>query len=394
MFANGRPYLAIPGPSVMPDVVLREMHRAAPNIYAGELVDITAKSLEQLKALAGTKHGVAIYIANGHGLWEAILSNAFSAGDHVLVPATGMFGHGWADVAAGLGLKVEVMELGMSAAVDPDVLEQRLRADTGHSIRAVLAVHTDTSTSLRSDIPALRAAIDRAAHPALLLADCMASLGCEPFHMDDWGVDLMMAGSQKGLMTPPGIGFVFVGPKAAALREKTTVSRYWDWKPRTDPEAFWQHFFGTAPTHHIYGLHAALNLIEQEGRDAVWARHEGLARAIWAAVEAWGTQGAMRLNVTSPAHRSHAVTAIEIGGEDGDRLRAWCEQVGGVTLGIGLGREPASAFFRIGHMGHVNAHMVLGALAVIDAGLKALDIAHGPGAVEAATGVIARLSQA
>lgn len=167
------------------------------------------------------------------------------------------------------------------------------------------------------------------------------------------------------------------------------VTGYWDWRPRADPQEYYQHFDGTAPTHHIYGLRAALDMIHAEGIEAVWARHAVLARAIWAAFDAWSAEGPMRLNIADPAKRSHAVTSVTLGGNDADRLRNWTEQVAGVTLGIGLGREPASAYFRIGHMGHVNAHMIMGVLGTMDAGLKALQIPHGAGALEAAARVIA-----
>ena len=239
----------------------------------------------------------------------------------------------------------------------------------------------------------LRAAMDAAGHPALLMADCVASLGCDRFEMDAWGVDVLVAGSQKGLMVPPGMGFVFFSPKAAAHRPDR-VSRYWDWTPRARPEMYYQYFGGTAPTHHIYGLRAALDMIHAEGIEAVWARHERLAKAIWSACEIWGQAGGLRLNVADRAHRSHAVTSLALDAPDGTRLRQWLEANAGVTLGIGLGmgteEDPkGDGYFRIGHMGHVNAHMVLGVLAVMEAGLSALDIPHGSGAVEAAAATLA-----
>ena len=394
MLSNGRPYLAIPGPSVMPDRVLNAMHRAAPNIYTGELIDMTASILPDLRAVARTDHQVAIYIANGHGAWEAALSNVVAPGDMVLVLATGRFGHGWGEMADGLGVAVETLDFGDEQAVDLGAVEKRLAQDKDGRIKAVLAVFVDTSTGIKNDIKGLRDVMDSSGHGALLMADCIASLGCDRFEMDAWGVDVTIAASQKGLMTPPGLGFVWFNPKAAAVRaQMPRVSRYWDWTPRANPDGYWQHFDGTAPTHHLFGLRAALNMIKEEGLENVWHRHETLARAIWAACEVWGQGGPLKLNVANPAQRSLAVTSIGIGSPDGDRLRAWLEQVAGVTLGIGLGREPADAYFRIGHMGHVNAHMVLGVLASLDAGLKALDIPHGNGAVAAATQLIADASR-
>ena len=392
---HGRPYLAIPGPSVMPDAVLQAMHRPAPNIYAGSLVDLTKSLMPDLRRVARTAHHVALYIANGHGAWEAALSNVVAPGDKVLVPATGRFGHGWGDMAAGLGVEPQFIDFGKQTPWDLDQVAEALRADKAHEIKAVLAVHVDTSTSIRNDVPGLRKVLDELGHPALLMADCIASLGCDVFEMDAWGVDVMVTGSQKGLMTPPGLGFVFFNDKADAARQALPrVSRYWDWSPRANPEEYYQHFAGTAPTHHLFGLRAALDLIHEEGIENVWARHQVLARAVWAAIEAWGDGGPMALNMTDPAHRSHAVTAVRIGAPHGTALREWVDQNLGLTLGIGLGMAPPGdpawhGFFRLGHMGHVNGHMIMGLLGGVDAGLKALDIPHGPGALEAAAGVIA-----
>ncbi len=395
MFANGPAYLAIPGPSVMPDRVLRAMHRAAPNIYTGELHDLTHGLFPDLKAVAKTEHNATIYIANGHGVWEAALSNVVGEGDTVLVLITGRFGEGWGEMAAGLGATIETINFGDSAAVDPAQVEAALRADTEGRIKAVLTVFVDTSTGVRTDVKAVRAAIDAAGHDALLMCDCIASLGCDRFYMDDWGVDITVAASQKGLMTPPGIGFVWYNDKADRVRGgMTRVSNYWDWRPRTDATHYFKFFNGTAPTHHLYGLREALDMIAEEGLDAVWARHENIAQAIWEAIDVWGSDGPMQINVPDPEQRSRAVTSVRLEEGQGNQLRAWCEQKMGVTLGLGLGRDPASAYFRFGHMGHLSGHMVMGVLGTVDAGLKALNIPHGSGALEAASAVLARAAGA
>ena len=392
--SNGREYLAIPGPSVMPDRVLRAMHRASPNIYEGALPEMVAGMIPDLKAVARTTHNVAIYIANGHATWEAALSNVVAEGDKVLVMANGRFGHGWAEMARGLGCEVEVLDFGRSGPVDPEALVTPLQADSEQRIKAVLVCHTDTASTATNDIAAIRQVIDRVGHPALFAVDCIASLGCDRFEMDAWGVDVMISASQKGLMTPPGLGFVFFNDRAAQVRQRMPrVSRYWDWVPRSAPELFYQYWSGTAPTHHLYGLREALDMIAEEGLEKIWARHETLARAVWAATDVWGQEGPLRLNVSEPSHRSHAVTSLAIEAPNGTRLRHWTEKNTGVTLGIGLGMETeedphSTGFFRIGHMGHVNAHMVLGVLGSIDAGLKALRIPHGRGALEAASEVI------
>lgn len=392
--ANGRQYLAIPGPSVVPDEVLQAMHRPSPNIYAGELVDMVPGLVTDLCKIARTQHNVAIYIANGHGVWEAALANTIAPGDKVLLAVTGSFGLGWGNVASGLGAEVEVIDFGRKTPIDPARIAEALRADTGHTIKAVLSVHVDTSTSLRSDLAAVRAAMDDVGHPALLMADCMASFGCDRFEMDAWGVDVMITGSQKGLMVPAGLAFVFFSDRADACRAGLkTVSPYWDWRPRVDPDVFFQYFFGTAPTHHLYGLRTSLNMILQEGIEHVWARHARLAQAIWAACETWGESGALQLNAQERAHRSHAVTALKLDAPDATRLRDWVEQNLGLTLGIGLGMAAPGdpewhGYFRLGHMGHVNGHMILGLLGGIEAGLGALSIEHTPGGVAAAAAVI------
>lgn len=393
--AQGREYLAIPGPSVIPDAVLQAMHRPAPNIYAGALVELTHSLMPDLKRIARTQHHVAIYIANGHGAWEAALSNTIAPGDRVLVPATGRFGHGWGEMAKAIGANVDVIDFGRNATFDVARIAETLGDDKDHSIKAVLATHVDTSTSVRNDIASLRAAMDAAGHPALLMADCIASLACDPFEMDDWGVDVMVAGCQKGLMVPPGVSFVFFNDKAAQVRAAMPrVSNYWDWVPRANPQEFYQHFGGTAPTHHLYGLRAALDLIHSEGLDNVWARHARLAQAIWAACDVWGQGGPLRLNISDPPLRSHAVTSLSLDKPQGTALRNWVSDNIGLTLGIGLGMSDdddpgGDAYFRLGHMGHVNGQMILGLIGGIETGLTALDIPHGRGAVDAAAAVIA-----
>ena len=205
----GRDLYLTPGPSVMPDAVLAAMMRAAPSIYGGPLVDLTESILADLKQIAGTTHQAAIYIANGHGVWEAALANIFAPGEKALVIDTGNFALGWANVARLLGVDVSFLHFGTDRAADPEALMHALRADATHAIKAVLCTQTDTASSARNDIAALRAAMDAAGHPALLMVDCVASFACERFAMDDWGVDVMLTASQKGLMCPPGLGYVF-----------------------------------------------------------------------------------------------------------------------------------------------------------------------------------------
>lgn len=394
--AQGRSYLAIPGPSVMPDAVLQAMHRAAPNIYAGELVDMMPGLVADLKRVARTKHHVAMYTGNGHAAWEAALANVIAPGDMVLVPATGRFGLGWGEMARGIGAETQIIDFGKQSPIDLDRMAKVLVDDTDHQIKAILAVHVDTSTSIRNDIAALRGVLDTAGHPALLMADCIASLGCDVFEMDAWGVDVMVTGCQKGLMVPPGMSFVFFNDKAHGVRESMQrVSKYWDWTPRAFPDHFFEYHGGTAPTHHLYGLRVALDMIHAEGMPQVWARHALLARAIWSACEAWSAKGSFGMNVKDPAHRSNAVTSLRLEAPQATALRDWVEGQIGLTLGIGLGMaepdDPAwHGYFRLGHMGHVNGQMIMGLLGGIETGLTALGVEHGTGALDAAAEVLAR----
>ncbi len=394
--ANGRHYLAIPGPSVMPDRVLQAMHRAAPNIYVGELPEMVAGIVPDLKAVARTTHHVAMYIANGHGAWEAALVNILSRGDRILVLGTGRFCLGWGDMATAMGVEAQVIDFGTRADIDMARVAEVLEADTAQRIKAVLAVQVDTSTSVKNDIKALRDTLDAAGHPALLCSDNIACLAVDDFHMDDWGVDLMVTGSQKGLMTPPGMAFVYFNDRADALRATAgLVTPYWDWRPRVDPQEFYRYFNGTAPTHHLYGLRTALDMIvHEEGLDNVIHRHSVLAEAVWAALEVWGQAGPIRPNIEAREKRSHAVTTVNFGPGNGKKLRDWMTAQAGVTLGIPLPHSQAKGtgiddYLRIGHMGHVNTHMVLGVLASLQAGMAALQIPHGPTGLEAAIKVVA-----
>jgi alanine-glyoxylate transaminase/serine-glyoxylate transaminase/serine-pyruvate transaminase len=371
--ARGRPVVSIPGPSVIPDRVLNAMHRPMPNIYEGDLVDLSEGLLEDLPGIALTRGQPFIGICNGHGAWEMALTNTLSRGDRVLVLESGRFAVGWGEMAKVLGLGVEVLNAPPRRGVDPAAVEDRLRADTGHEIKAVLVVQIDTASSVQNDIPALRAALDAAGHPALLMVDCIASLGCVEYRMDDWGVDVTVAGSQKGLMVPPGLGFVWANAKALeAHRHADLVTAYWNWTARMDRSKHYLRYCGTPPVSHLYGLREALDMLLEEGLDAVWARHRVFADAVRAAVEAWASHGGIEFNITDPQARSDAVTTILTGGIDAARLRALAERQAGLTLGIGLGDWEGAAF-RIGHMGHLNPPHVLGTLATVEAVLHAME---------------------
>ncbi len=388
--ANGIRQLSIPGPSVLPEAVLTAMHQPSPNIYGGDLVDLANSLYPDLARVARTAGDAIIYIGNGHAAWEACLCNTLSRGDHVLALLTGRFTLGWMDVADNFDLNFDTIDFGNRGPLDPEQVADALRQDSKHKIKAILVVQTDTASSVRNDIKALRQAIDRVGHPALLMVDCIASLACEPFEMDDWGVDVTVAACQKGLMTPAGLAFNFIGKRAwEAYKRADLKTGYWDWDRRVNGKIFYQKFCGTPPSHHLFGLRKALDMLLEEGIEAVWQRHTVLASAVWAAVDRWQTDGSISCNIIDPSHRSTAVTAIRTGDNNATNLRAWCEQEAGVTLGVGLALDGVldtqpENLFRIGHMGHLNVPMIMGTLGAVDAAMKALGYSHGDGALEAA----------
>ena len=325
------------------------------------------------------------------------MSNIATANDHILVVATGRFAHGWAEMARKLAIKVDVVDFGKNRALDIEVLAKKLKSEPKTKYKAILMTHVDTSTSVKNDILNVRKKLDEINCSALLAVDCIASLACDKFEMDKWGVDIMVAACQKGLMVPPGIGFVFFNERARERQKQIPhVSSYWDWEPRINPKFYYEYFCGTAPTHHIYGLRTALDMIKNEEIENTWKRHEILSRAIWAAIDKWSLDGDMSLNVKDPIERSHAVTSIRLGGKNGTKLRQWLQTKSGLTIGIGLGMsEPGDpngdGFVRFGHMGHVNAQMVMALLGAVEAGLNAIEYKHGNGGLEAASKVLSSI---
>jgi len=379
----GREFLAIPGPTTVPDEVLNAMHRPAVDIYAGPLLALTDSLLRDVARVFCTKGRAYIYIANGHGAWEAALTNVLSRGDKVLVLESGRFAVGWGNNAARMGVEVEVLKGDMRRAVRPEEVQARLRADRHGSIKAVLVAQIDTASGVVNDIAAIGEAIRAAGHPALLMVDAVASLGCMPFEMDAWGVDVAMSGSQKGLMTPPGLGFVAANDRAREMHKTAGLrTPYWDWTDR-DGDAHYQKYAGTPPEHLLFGLRAALDLLFQEGLENAFRRHRLLAEAVRRAVSVWAEKGAIGFNITDPRERSDTVTAVLAIGCDPEAIRGYCDRNCGVVLGAGIG-ELSDKAFRIAHMGHVNAPMILGTLSVVEMALAALGVPHGRGGVQAA----------
>jgi alanine-glyoxylate transaminase/serine-glyoxylate transaminase/serine-pyruvate transaminase len=387
--ANGRQFLSIPGPTNVPVEVLAAMQRPAMDIYAGEMIALTDSLMADLKKVFRTSGRVYIYAANGHGGWEAAFTNVLSRGDHVLVLESGRFARGWGEMAEMMGVKVELIEAGWRRAVDPAAVEERLKADKSHAIKAVLVVQIDTASGVVNDIPAVRKAMDAAKHPALLMVDTVASLGCMPFDMDGWGVDVAMSGSQKGLMTPPGLAFVAANACAREVHNTAGLrTLYWDWTFR-EGEIHYQKYCGTPPEHLLFGLRKAIDMLLAEGLESAFRRHALLAEATRRAVAKWAEGQVLAFSIPEPGQRANSITCILMQGREPQPLLDYARDKCNVVLGVGLGQLSGKAF-RIAHMGHCNAPMVLGTLGAVEMGLNALGIPHGAGGVQAAVEYLGR----
>ena len=387
---RGKGFLNTPGPTNVPDRVLSAMHTPAVDLNDPRLLDTVASCFEDMRTVFRTREGrIFMYITNGHGAWEAALVNVLSPGDRLLVPETGNFSAGWRDVAAAYGAEIEEIPNDWRKAIQPAQIAERLAADKDKKIKAVLLVHTDTAVGITADVKAVREAMDKIGHPALLMVDTIASLGTVDFRMDDWGVDVAVAASQKGLMMPPGLGFVAAGPRAIEAHKKATAPRrYWDWGARLEPESY-RKFCGTAPEHHMFGMRAALDMLLEEGLENAFRRHQMLADATRAAIEVWSKANVLSFNAVNPAERSNGVTTILVAdGYDGAAIREVAREVFQTGLGGGLGKLNGKAF-RIGHMGDMNEPMLLGALSAVEATLSYLDIPYERGGVDAAIRSIA-----
>jgi alanine-glyoxylate transaminase/serine-glyoxylate transaminase/serine-pyruvate transaminase len=380
----GREILALPGPTNMPDEVLQAMHRPALDIYSREMVDLSDGLHRDLSNLFATKNKSYIYISNGHGAWEGALSNVLSRGDKVLVLESGRFAIGWGNAATLMGAEVEVLKGDWRRAVRAEEVEARLRQDKAHEIKAVLVAQVDTASGVYNDIEGIGRAIRATGHPALYMVDAVASLGCMPFEMDKWGIDVAMSGSQKGLMTPPGLGFVAASDRAQAVHKTANMrTPYWDWTEREGTEHY-RRYAGTAPVHLLFALRRAIDMLLDEGLEHVFLRHRLLAEAVRRAVAVWAEGQTLGFNIDEASERSDTVTTVTMAnGHDPAKLQRYCTEKCGVVLGTGIGDLQGKAF-RIAHMGHVNAAMILGTLGVVEVGLNALKMPHGKGGMEAA----------
>ncbi len=386
----GTRFLHSPGPTHIPDEVLNAMHRQPMDHGDPRLDEVIASIEASIKRLLQTRESdVYMFASNGHGAWEATVENLLAPGQTVLIPGTGHFSESWAVQTEAVGRRVIRTPFREGYPIDPNEIEQALRADTRHEIVAVFAVHTDTASSSTSDLAAMRAAIDAAKHPALFVVDVVASLGAAPFAMDALGINVAVGASQKGLMSPPGMGFVAVDRRAGEIAAGNPGPKfYWDWG-RRNSEFSYKKFCGTPPQNLLFGVEAALGLLFHEGLEAIFARHALLSRTVHAAVEAWSREGAVLFHCRVPAARSVSVTTIEVRpGIDPEAMRTVARERFQVAVAGGLGPQTGRAF-RIGHLGDVNAAMILGCLAGVEAAMTVQGIPFGRDGLQKAVACLA-----
>jgi len=379
-YRAGRHFLQIPGPTNVPDRVLRAIERPTIDHRSAEFSYVGKECLKGLQSIFQTENPVIIYPSSATGAWEAALVNTLNTGDRVLAFETGQFSSLWAKVGSNLGLHIDVIPGDWRHGVDAAQVEEKLTADRGHEVKAVLAVHNETSTGVTTDIPAVRQAIDNAGHPALLMVDTVSSLASIDYRHDEWQVDVTIAGSQKGLMLPPGLAFNAVGPRALEASKRSKLPKsYWRWTEMLDNNG--NGFFPYTPaTNLLYGLREAIALLIEEGLPSVFARHARLAEATRCASRAWG----LEMVAVCPGEFSNTLTALFVPeGFDERTLRALILEKFNMSLGAGLGKLAGRAF-RIGHLGDFNELMLAGTLAGVEMGLQLAGMPHNSGGVSAA----------
>jgi alanine-glyoxylate transaminase / serine-glyoxylate transaminase / serine-pyruvate transaminase len=386
--AAGRHFLQIPGPTNVPDRVLRAIDNPTMDHRGPDFGKLGLALLAKLRPIFKTAGPVVIYPASGTGAWEAALVNTLSPGDRVLMCETGWFAHLWREMAERLSLRPEFITTEWRRGADAPGIEARLRADMkspgGHEIKAVAVVHNETSTGCTSRIEEVRRAIDAAGHPALLLVDTISSLGSIDYRHDEWGVDVTVAGSQKGLMLPPGLSFNAISEKALRAAEGAKLPRsFWDWRPMLAANAT-GYFPYTPATNLLYGLDAAADMLLEEGLDNVFARHDRHAEATRRAVRAWG----LEVQCADPRHYSSSLTAVRLPeGHSANALRQVILERHNMSLGNGLG-QLNDRVFRIGHLGDFGDLQLVGTLGGVEMGLRAAGVPHQAGGVQAAMGYL------
>lgn len=376
----GRHFLQIPGPSNVPDRVLRAMDNPTMD-HRGPDFGIFGKGvLEKIRHVFKTKGPVVIYPASGTGAWEAALANTLSPGDRVLMCETGWFAHLWHEMASRLGIVTDYVRTDWRRGADVEAIEAKLREDKAHAIKAVAVVHNETSTGATSRIAEVRRAMDAAGHPALLLVDTISSLGSMDYRHDEWGVDVTVSGSQKGLMLPPGLSFNAISAKALKASETAKLPRsFWDWQPMIASNAT-GYFPYTPATNLLYGLDAAVDMLLEEGLDNVFARHDRHAEAARRAVRHWGFE----IQCADPRHYSSVLTAVRLPeGHSANALRATILERFNMSLGNGLG-QLNDRVFRIGHLGDFGDLQLIGTLGGVEMGLRAAGVPHQSGGAQAA----------
>jgi alanine-glyoxylate transaminase/serine-glyoxylate transaminase/serine-pyruvate transaminase len=379
-YQPGRHFLQIPGPTNVPDRILRAIDHPTIDHRGPEFSALAKRCLEGMKHVYQTQHPVLIYAASGTGAWEAALVNTLSPGDKVLAFDTGQFAALWTKVARNLGLRVDLVESDWRAGIKIADLATRLAADRSHEIKAVMVVHSETSTGVANDIPAVRRAMDEARHPALLLVDTVSSLAAMDYRHDEWGVDVSIGGSQKGMMLPPGLAFNAISPKALAAGKTATLPKsYWRWDEMLEFNT--KGFFPYTPaTNMLFGLQEALTMLSEEGLETVFCRHQRFAEATRRAVQTWG----LEMVPLDSAKRSAALTAVFVpDGFNEAQLRALILNKFNMSLGAGLGKL-AGRVFRIGHLGSLNDLTLAGTLAGVEMGLELAGVPHHKGGVQAA----------
>ncbi len=382
---SGRHFLQIPGPTNVPDRVLRAIDLPTIDHRGPDFGRMGLEILANLRKIFQTEGPVVIYPASGTGAWEAALANTLSPGDTVLMCRTGWFATLWNEMAVRLGITPIFLDTDWRRGADPAAIGEALAGDTAHRIKAVCVVHNETSTGCASRIDEVRAAMDAAKHPALLLVDTISSLGSIDYRHDAWRVDVTVAGSQKGLMLPPGLSFNAISAKALAATETAKLPRsYWDWRPMLEANKT-GYFPYTPGTNMLYGLNAASHMLLEEGLDNVFARHDRHAEATRRAVRAWG----LEIQCADPRHYSSSLTAVRVPeGHSADALRATILERFNMSLGNGLGILK-DRVFRIGHLGDFGDLQLLGTLGGVEMGLRAAGIPHKEGGVQAAIAYLA-----
>lgn len=385
----GRHFLQIPGPSNVPDRILRAMDFPTMDHRGPDFAEVGRRALEGMKTIFRTEGRVVIYPSSGTGAWEAALVNTLSPGDRVLMYETGHFATLWKALAEKHGLRPEFIPGDWRSGADPAAIEEYLRADKDHEIKAVCVVHNETSTGAVTDVAAVRRAIDAAGHPALFMVDTISSLASIDYRHDEWGVDVTVAGSQKGLMLPPGLSFNAISDKALKASETARLTRsYWSWAEMLGPNEK-GYFPYTPATNMLYGLNEAIAMLHEEGLENVFARHKRHAAATRAAVEAWG----LEVLCNKPSDQSPVLTAVMMPeGHSADNFRAVTLRNYNMSLGNGLSKV-ADRVFRIGHLGDFNDLMLIGTLGGVEMGLRDAGVPHRAGGVQKAMEVLGQIPQ-